>query len=157
MRTASGVSPTPWCLPTPGQRCKRIRTDRHTHVCEASGRNDTQLMGQIGVQFLADGGGGHGGNARCALRDRGCPQTWVFEQGLASESCSRITVKPLEQGFTVGEVLQSAAQLGSHRAPLGPAWGRQLEHAVGPGDSAVDIQGICAGQSSGQVAQHAPI
>ena len=91
-------------------------------------------MRQRGAKLPADGGGGHGVNERCTLSNRACPSTSVFEKVLAGQQRSRITLKPLDQGFTLGEVIQSAAQFGSHRAPLGPARWRQLEHAVGPGD-----------------------
>jgi hypothetical protein len=42
-------------------------------------------MPQIGAKLLANGGGGHGIDARFALRDRGRPQTAVFVKVLAGQ------------------------------------------------------------------------
>jgi hypothetical protein len=75
----------PVTLAHPEQRFDRIGTDRYAPLSESSGRGDPQLMRQRGAKLLADGGGGHGVNARFALRDGGRPQTSVFEKVLAGQ------------------------------------------------------------------------
>jgi hypothetical protein len=53
---------------------------------------------------------------------------------LASQETARITLKPLDQGFTVRQAIEGVPQFGSHGAARGTARWRQLEDAVGPGD-----------------------
>jgi hypothetical protein len=128
----------PVALAHPAPRFDRSGTDRHAHLSESSGRGGAQLMPQIGAKLLADGGGRHRVNARCALGDRGHPSPPGFEKLLAGQESARITLKPLDQGLTCRQAIQGAPPLGDHGAARGAARWRQLEDAVGPGDEAVD-------------------
>jgi hypothetical protein len=67
------------------QRLDGIGADWQSHVIEPSGLGRLKLVVQIGTKLLADGGGGHRGNACFALGDSGPPQPPGFENLLASQ------------------------------------------------------------------------
>ncbi len=69
----------------PEQRLDGIGADGPSHVIEPSGRGRLKLVVQRGTKLLADGGGGHRGNACFALGDSGPPQPPGFENLLASQ------------------------------------------------------------------------
>jgi len=89
---------------------------------------------QIGAELLADGDRGHGVNERCTLGDRGRCQAPGFENLLTGHQSARITLKPFDEGFTVGQVIQGEKtaepgayvmvydQIGFHQATATAEW-----------------------------------
>ena len=90
-----------------------------------------------------------------ALRQGGGREPLGFENLLTVQQRARIALKPFDEGLTLRQVTQSGPQFGSHRSGLGPAWWRELEDPLRPGQQAVDMHqaGLGAHGGRGQAGQ----
>ncbi len=121
------------------QRFDGIRADGQAALGQPERRGDLELGLEIMSKRAAHCGGGDRSDQRLTLGQRRVTQALGFENLLAGQQRERVRVKPLDERFTGGSLVEAGAQLGQ-RGALGRAarWG-EPQHPLGPADEAMHV------------------
>ncbi len=121
----------------PEERFDGIGADRQADLIEPSGLRSGKRILQRSDKLLAPGSRGHLGNQWLTLGQGVVAESLGLENLLALQQALGIGSEAPDEVLTRRQLIEARPQTGYAGAVFGPARGRELEQALGPGAQAV--------------------